>query len=155
MPVRRAVITLIVVGHRAWFGQAIIKEALIIVMPGNTAELAPADDFRIIGTIINLADLTLLPVAATTRYAVGQQLPIFAQGLVSQGCRTVFAEGVGINHNHCFTLQGVLHVEDGLILHAGVFGEEIAISPFDRRRIFGIVPQDRHALLYLFTGGNS
>src|SRR5260370_40554 len=52
----------------AWSIQVglVIKEALIIVMPGNTAELAPADDFRIIGTIINLADLNLLPVAATT-----------------------------------------------------------------------------------------
>src|SRR5260370_38753032 len=105
MPVHAAVITVILFGHRTWLGQAIIKEALIIVMPGNTAELAPADDFRIIGTIINLADLNLLPVTATTRCAVGQQLPIFAQGLVSQGRPTVFADAGRLNHNHRYTLQ--------------------------------------------------
>ncbi len=91
---------------------------MVVVSPCNTRELHPLNDLIIIGATINIAHANLLPVTTTAGGTIGEQHTILRERLIGKRNRAILAEGIGIEDNRCFTAQGVLHVEDALILQA-------------------------------------
>src|SRR6266571_1949638 len=123
---------------RLW--KAVVKKARVIVPPGNVTELAPFDDLYIIVTVVHVAYSDLLSIAASAGQAIGQQFSVFAGGDVGEGDSAIVAECVGVEDGNGLTCQCLLHIKDGLVLQAGIFGEEVAIAPLLRQRIPGVVP---------------
>jgi len=123
--------------------EAVVKEALVIMLPGDAGEPAPFDCLVIVTAGIDMSDFYLLPVAACGGKAVGKQGAVLANGLGGYGNGAVFTEQVRIDDDDWLGFEGFLHIEYTLVLQAVVLPEEIPASFFARSRVPGIIPQMR------------
>ena len=68
------------------------------LIPGDFDKAAPTDNFIIIAGIVDVADVYFHQITAAYRPLIGHQFAVFAEGLIDQGNRTIFAELVRVNH---------------------------------------------------------
>ena len=80
MPVNTVVVVSVFGRDGVGVGEAIVKKAGAIVLPGDVSEFAP---FKSLGGIllgINVADFDIPVVASASGEAVGKQVAVFADG---------------------------------------------------------------------------
>src|SRR5438874_579035 len=86
-----------------------------------------------------------MPVRPGLGDAVGQVLPVIAEGKPGDGHRSILGPLVRIENGPGRTVELVHYIEDVLVLEAIVFGVEIVAALLKRRRVFLEVPYLRQS----------
>ncbi len=79
-------------GNNGWIRETIVKEAGVVVLPGDGSKSAPLKSFAIVLPGIDCADFDFLPVASAARDSIGQQRAIFAHSRSAKGNSTIGTE---------------------------------------------------------------
>ena len=146
VPVDALEVALVLGGHGAGLGEAVVEEAAGVGGPGDAGELAPADDVREVGPVFQVAHVEVLPVASAARDAVRGEAPVAGEAQVQHRRRAVRAEGVGVEHGRCGGVEAGLGVEHGLVLQPAVLPVVVALPLALGDAVAGVVPEEGEAL---------
>jgi len=103
------------------------------VAPRRDAELRPADHAGQVFAGSGVPDAPIQPVGSCLAHGVGSERPVGADRQVGEDYGPVLGEPVGIDEHAALAGGQVAHVEDRLILKAGVAGLEPPPAPLERR----------------------
>jgi len=147
-------VVLVVSGELGAFGGlgvAAVVEA--VALPGSAAEFDPFEAVGQLSLGSYFHDTDFLPVAAGIGAGIGGVFIVVGEPDEGDGRSAFFGEGVGVDEYFRFAGQALLYIDDGLVLEAVVFVEEVVLAGAHGAGIARVVDELRDAILNILAEG--
>src|SRR5690348_16074616 len=99
--------------------------------------------------------MDFVPVRSRGSQTISDFLPVFADGEIGEGNRSIVGKLVHIEQHMWLALQRCAPVQHRLILQPVVFGEKESVAVVNRNAILRIIPKLRQSPANGIASGNS